>query len=65
MGAVERLGGKKSDVVRVKIFIAVSVFLLWHLPASQGHLTQCSPLGITREKRQYRDWKCLPRILQS
>jgi hypothetical protein len=26
MGAVERLGGKKSDVVGVKIFVAVGVF---------------------------------------
>lgn len=38
MGAVERLGGKKSDVVRVKTPIAVSVFPLWYLPATQGHL---------------------------
>lgn len=30
MGAVERLGGKKSDVVRVKIFLVVSVFPLKH-----------------------------------
>lgn len=46
MGAVERLGGKKSDVVRVKMFIAVSVFPLWHLFGHSRPPTRCSPLEL-------------------